>query len=194
MSKLKTLWLTLDSSFWFVPTLMVLAAYGLVHLDVALNSAWTARYPLLFEAGADGARGTLLAIADSMITVAGLIFSLTLAQVASQYASRRLRNFTIQVVMGSFVSVFVYCLVVLRTIRGGDEGGFVPSLASSFGLLLALVSIGMLIFFIHHIASSIQAANIVAAETAKLLDKVFPERLGEAATPPSAPSCASKPT
>jgi uncharacterized membrane protein len=197
MNKLKTLWLTLDSSLWFVPTLMVLAAlfaaYGLVNLDAAIGSAWTAGYPLLFGAGADGARGMLTAIAGSMITVAGLIFSLTLstlAQVASQYTSRLLRNFmrdrTNQVVMGSFVSIFVYCLVVLRTIRGGDEGGFVPSLAISVGLLLALVSIGMLIFFIHHIASSIQAANIVAgvaAETAKLLDKVFPQRLGDAATP-----------
>ncbi|RZK88295.1 MAG: DUF2254 domain-containing protein, partial [Hymenobacter sp.] len=73
-----------------------------------------------------------------------------LAQVASQYTSRLLRNFmrdrANQVVMGSFVSVFVYCLVVLRTIRGGDEGAFVPSLAVTFGLVLALVSIGMLIF------------------------------------------------
>lgn len=197
MNKLKALWLTLDSSLWFVPTLMVLAAllaaYGLVHLDAAIGTAWTARYPLLFGAGAAGARGMLSAIASSMITVAGLIFSLTLAtlaQVASQYTSRLLRNFmrdrTNQVVMGFFVSIFVYCLVVLRTIRGGDEGSFVPSLAVAFGLLLALVSIGMLIFFIHHIAASIQAANIVAgvaAETEKLLDKVFPERLGAAATP-----------
>ncbi len=197
MNRFKALWLNLDSSLWFVPTLMVVAAlfaaYGLVHLDLYVGADWTGRYPLLFGAGAAGARGMLAAIAGSMITVAGLIFSLTLAtlaQVASQYTSRLLRNFmrdrTNQVVMGFFVSIFVYCLVVLRTIRGGDEGGFVPSLAVAFGLLLALVSIGMLIFFIHHIASSIQAANIVAtvaAETEKLLDKVFPERLGDAATP-----------
>ncbi|RSK44816.1 DUF2254 domain-containing protein [Hymenobacter perfusus] len=197
MNKLKALWLTLDSSLWFVPTLMVLAAlgaaYGLVHLDLYVGAGWTSRYPLLFGAGAAGARGMLSAIAGSMITVAGLIFSLTLstlAQVASQYTSRLLRNFmrdrTNQVVMGFFVSIFVYCLAVLRTIRGGDEGGFVPSLAVAFGLLLALVSIGMLIFFIHHIASSIQAANIVAGvadETVKLLDKVFPTRLGDDATP-----------
>jgi uncharacterized membrane protein len=197
MNKLKNIWLNLDSSLWFVPTLMVVAAlfaaYGLVHLDVYVGGGWTSRYPLLFGAGAAGARGMLSAIAGSMITVAGLIFSLTLAtlaQVASQYTSRLLRNFmrdrTNQVVMGFFVSIFVYCLVVLRTIRGGDEGSFVPSLAVAFGLLLALVSIGMLIFFIHHIATSIQAANIVAevaTETEKLLDKIFPKRLGDAATP-----------
>lgn len=197
MSRLQRWWLDLNSSLWFVPSLMVLgallAAYGLVHLDESIGHEWTKRHPLLFGAGADGARGMLSAIASSMITVAGLIFSLTLstlAQVSSQYTSRLLRNFmrdrSNQVVMGFFVSIFVYCLVVLRTIRGGDERVFVPSLAVAFGLLLALVSIGMLIFFIHHIASSIQAANVIggaAEETEKTFDKLFPKELGEAATP-----------
>jgi uncharacterized membrane protein len=196
MSRLRRWWLDLNSSLWFVPSLMVLAAilaaYGLVHLDQLIGHDWTQRYPLLFGAGADGARGMLSAIAGSMITVADLIFSLTfstLAQVSSQYTSRLLRNFmrdrSNQVVMGFFVSIFVYCLIVLRTIRGGDEGAFVPSLAVTFGLLLALVSIGMLIFFIHHIASSIQAANLVAGaadETQKLLDKLFPKSIGEPAS------------
>ena len=202
MSKIKAFWLNLNSSLWFLPTIMVMVAlviaYALVHLDVYVGTKWTSRYPLLFGAGAAGARGMLSAIAGSMITVAGLIFSLTLAtlaQVASQYTSRLLRNFmrdrTNQVVMGFFVSIFVYCLVVLRTIRDGDQGGFVPSLAVAFALLLALVSIGMLIFFIHHIATSIQAANIVAevsSETEKLLNKVYPER--QAAAGPPAPAAA----
>jgi uncharacterized membrane protein len=197
MSRLQRWWLDLNSSLWFVPSLMVLAAilaaYFLVHLDDNIGHEWTKRHPLLFGAGADGARGMLSAIAGSMITVAGLIFSLTLstlAQVSSQYTSRLLRNFMRdrpnQVVMGFFVSIFVYCLAVLRTIRGGDERVFVPSLAVAFGLLLALVSIGMLIFFIHHIASSIQAANVIggaAQETEKTFDKLFPKALGEAATP-----------
>jgi uncharacterized membrane protein len=197
MSRFRRWWLDLNSSLWFVPSLMVLAAilaaYFLVHLDDSIGHEWTKRHPLLFGAGADGARGMLSSIAGSMITVAGLIFSLTLstlAQVSSQYTSRLLRNFmrdrSNQVVMGFFVSIFVYCLAVLRTIRGGDERVFVPSLAVAFGLLLALVSIGMLIFFIHHIASSIQAANVVggaAEETEKLLDKLFPKELGDDATP-----------
>jgi len=197
MSRLHRWWLDLNSSLWFVPSLMVLAAivaaYGLVHLDDSIGHEWTKRHPLLFGAGADGARGMLSAIAGSMITVAGLIFSLTLstlAQVSSQYTSRLLRNFmrdrSNQVVMGFFVSIFVYCLAVLRTIRGGDERVFVPSLAVAFGLLLALVSIGMLIFFIHHIASSIQAANVIggaAQETEKTFNKLFPKELGDDATP-----------
>lgn len=196
MNQLRALWSNLNSSLWFVPTLMVagaiLLAFALVLVDVRLNHDWLADFPLLFGAGSAGARGMLTAIASSMVTVAGLIFSLTLstlAQVSSQYTPRVLRNFmrdrANQVVLGFFVSIFVYCLIVLRTIRGGDEGRFIPSIAVLMGLLLALVSIGVLIFFIHHIASSIQASNIVrhaAEETEAAIERLFPEQLGQPAS------------
>ena len=191
MNGFRRAWANLNASLWFVPTLLVTAAaglaYALVHVDANTTKSWLADYPLLFGAGADGARGMLTAIAGSMITVAGLIFSLTLAtlaQASSQYSPRVLRNFmgdrANQLVLGFFVSIFVYCLIVLRTIRGGDEGRFIPSLAVAGGLVLALVSIGVLIFFFHHIASSIQAANIIgraAAETARVINELFPEQL-----------------
>lgn len=200
MSRLRRAWSDLNSSLWFVPTLLVAAAaglaYGLVRLESQVRPAWLQRYPLLFGAGADGARGMLTAIAGSMITVAGLIFSLTLAtlaQVSSQYTPRVLRNFmrdrANQLVLGFFVSIFVYCLIVLRTIRGGDEGRFIPALAVAFGLVLALGSIGVLIFFIHYIAASMQAANIVARiadETAANLPRLFPAQLGQEADPAAA--------
>jgi len=196
MNRFTRWWLNLNASLWFVPALMVagaiLLAFALIFVDVRLSHDWLAELPLLFGAGSDGARGMLTAIASSMVTVAGLIFSLTLstlAQVSSQYTPRVLRNFmrdrANQVVLGFFVSIFVYCLIVLRTIRGGDEGSFIPSLAVLMGLLLALVSIGVLIFFIHHIASSIQASNIVrhaAEETEAAIDRLFPEQLGRQAT------------
>jgi uncharacterized membrane protein len=41
-------------------------------------------------------------------------------------------------VLGIFAGIFSYCLIVLRTIRDADEGGFVPSLAVSFGVVLAI--------------------------------------------------------
>ena len=75
----------------------------------------------------------LSTIAGSMMTVVGVTFSMTLVTLAlasSQYTSRILRNFmrdrVTQVVLGIFTGIFAYCLIVLRTIRGGDEGGFVP--------------------------------------------------------------------
>lgn len=50
--------------------------------------------------------------------------------------------------------------------------------------MLALVGIGCLIYFIHHIASSIQAESIIesaADETIDAIDRLFPAEMGEAA-------------
>lgn len=199
MHKLRTLWRDINASLWFVPTLMVASAmalaYGLVTLDLRIDHGWLKDYPLLFGAGASGARGVLTAIAGSMMTVASLGFSLTLStlgQVSSQYTSRVLRNFMSsrvnQLVLGSFVSIFVYCLLVLRTIRDGDEGGFIPSLAVAGGLVLALLGIGVLVFFIHHMASIMQAGVIiggVADETEAAIRRLFPQELGAAASEPA---------
>ncbi len=122
------------------------------------------------------------------MTVVGGTFSMTLVTLAlasSQYTSRILRNFmrdrVTQVVLGIFTGIFTYCLIVLRTIRGGEESGFIPNLAVSFSVVLAIGGISVLIFFIHHIASLIQASNIiasVAAETMVAVDRHFPEQHG----------------
>ncbi len=192
MNKLKQIWSNLRSSFWFVPSLIVAVsialAVALVEADSTGSEQWIARWPRLFGVGAEGARGILSTIAGSMMTVVGVTFSMTLVTLAlasSQYTSRILRNFmrdrVTQVVLGIFTGIFTYCLIVLRTIRGGDESGFIPNLAVSFGVVLAIGGISVLIFFIHHIASSIQASNIIASvavETMEAIDRLFPEKPG----------------
>ncbi|MCE3269783.1 MAG: hypothetical protein K0S57_180 [Ramlibacter sp.] len=190
-------WLRLSSSFWFVPSVIVLAAMGLAVALIEL-SAWQSTdlskwSPRLFGAGADGSRAMLSAIATSMATVAGVVFSITMVTLSlssTQYSPRVLRNFMrdrpTQAVLGVFVGIFAYCLVVLRTIRGGDEGGFIPSLAVLGGLGLAFAGIGVLIFFIHHVAVSIQASTIlhnIGQDTAEAIDRLFPEELGAPAPP-----------
>jgi uncharacterized membrane protein len=174
MNKLKQFGSNVRGSFWFLPALIVafsiVLAVGLIEADSSGNRDWMADWPRLFGAGAAGARGMLATIAGSMMTVVGVTFSMTLMTLAlasSQYTSRILRNFmsdrVTQVVLGMFAGIFTYCLIVLRTIRGGDEGGFVPSLSVAFSVVLAIGGIGTLIFFIHHIASSIQASSIIAS-------------------------------
>lgn len=193
----RKIWIELRSSLWFVPGVLVFVAIGLalglVEIDLIFAAELGAKHwqPLL-NTGAEGARGMLTAIASSMITVAGVAFSITivtLSLASTQYTPRILRNFmrdrTNQFVLGIFVAVFTYCLVVLRTIRGGaekDGAGFVPLLAVAFGMLLALLAVGCLIFFIHHVAASIQASSIlqsITRETMNAIDALYPERLGE---------------
>ena len=193
ITKLHHWWQVMRASFWFVPSVIVFGAVALatvlIGVDATVGLPVVERWPLLFGAGADGSRGLLAAVAGSMITVAGVVFSITivaLSLTSSQYTSRVLQNFmrdrNNQVVLGVFLGVFAYCLVVLRVIRGGDEGAFVPSLAVLGGLILAFVGIGYLIFFIHYISTSIQSSSIIAAaaeETIAAIDHLFPQKLGD---------------
>lgn len=187
----------LRSSLWFVPSLLVLSclvlALAMVQVDVAFADRLQPGGWLSFlKAGAAGARAMLESIASSMITIAGLAFSITivtLSLASSQYTPRILRNFmrdrANQTVLGVFLGIYVYCLIVLRSITDGHDGSnFVPIVAVSVGLLLALVGIGFLIFFIHHIAASIQASSILDAitrETIVAVDRLFPQEIGEPA-------------
>jgi uncharacterized membrane protein len=189
--RLREKWSDLRYSLWFVPTIIVMGAIilaiVLIQSDGVLDDELTNHYPRVFGVGAEGARGMLSAIASSMITVAGVTFSITvvaLTLASNQFSPRILRNFMssreTQVVLGIFVGIYAYCLVVLRTIRGGDEP-FVPSIAVLFGVFLAIVGVYFLIFFIHHIAKSIQVSQIisdVAVETKDAIEHLFPKPMG----------------
>ncbi|HSC87841.1 MAG TPA: DUF2254 domain-containing protein [Polyangiaceae bacterium] len=199
MHQVRNLWQALQGSLWFLPALMlcasVAAAVGLVELQSMVDVDLSQRWPRLFGAGAEGARGMLSAIATSMATVAGVVFSITvvaLSLAASQYSPRVLRNFmsdrATQAVLGAFVSIFTYCLVVLRTVRGPDEGAFVPSLAVLGGMAMAFVGVFLLIFFVHHVASTIQVSSIlerIAGETLSAITRLFPDTLGAPAVEPA---------
>ena len=161
---------------------------GLVEVDYRMETDLGGDLPRMFAGSAEGAQGMLQAIATSMITVAGVIFSITiliLSEVSNQYSPRILRNFVRdrknQVVLGAFLAIFVYCLVVLRSIHDIDEEKFVPQIAVLGGIGLSLVGIGVMIFFIHHIAYSIQASTILQRATKETLDEInslYPEMFG----------------
>lgn len=190
---LLTYWDSLRSSFWFVPAAMACLAVALavaaVELDKAVGDDWLERLGWSYSGGAEGASLLLGTVAGSMIAIAGTVFSMTLVAMSlasSQLGPRLLRNFmrdtANQVVLGTFVATFVYCLLVLRTIRRADEVAFVPHLSVSIGVMLAMVSIGVLIYFIHHVSVSIQADVVVARVGHELEDgigRLFPGQLGQ---------------
>ena len=113
-------------------------------VDEHATNEWLVGLGWSYGGGAEGASLLLSTVAGSMIAIAGTVFSMTLVVLSlasSQLGPRLLRNFmrdTInQVVLGTFVATFVYCLLVLRTIRRADETAFVPHLAVGIGVLLA---------------------------------------------------------
>lgn len=166
----------------------VALAFACLAIDLHLEPEDLGALGWVYSGGAEGARGVLSAIAASMITVAGVVFSvvivaLTLA--SQQFGPRLLRRFLRdrgnQYVVGAFVAIFVYCLLVLRTVRGEDHQAFVPNLAVSVAVLLAALAAGVLIYFIHHSATSLQASAVLAAlseELCRAIDQLFPEEVG----------------
>ena len=167
-------WLSfIADQFWVLPsiivTLGVLLAVGCVELDRTGHVAqWLIDSAWLYNGGGTGARTLLGAVASSAIGVAGTVFSITIAALslaAGQMGPRLLRNFIRdrgnQVTLGTFVGTFAYALMVLRSVRTQDEGAFVPHLALSVGILLALCCVAMLIYFVGHIAGRINVDTVI---------------------------------
>jgi uncharacterized membrane protein len=168
------------TSYWFIPTLMaggsVLLTWAMLSLDRA-EYDWIGDAGWIYSGGPEGARAVLSTIASSMITVAGVVFSITIVALtlaSQQFGPRLLYSFMRdrgnQFVLGTFIATFLYCLLTLRTIYGDmeDVDMFVPHLATTVGVGLAALSLGVLIFFIHHISIEIQAPHVIASVTAEL--------------------------
>ncbi|MEJ5914342.1 DUF2254 domain-containing protein [Pseudokineococcus sp. 1T1Z-3] len=124
----------------------------------------------VFGGGAAAARDVLAAVAGAFITVTSLTFSLTLVTLqlaSSQYSPRLLRTFagdrSVQVTLGLFLAIFVYSLVVLRSVREplDDGGGFVPRLSVSLSVLLAVVGVVALVLFLAHLVRRIRIEPVL---------------------------------
>lgn len=192
ITRVTAFWGRLNSSFWLVPAVMALIAVALsfliIEVDALRGVDQTDDPSAFFTFGPEGARAILSVIASSMITVASLIFSITMLSLqlaSSQFGPRVIGNFmrdrSNQIVLGTFIATFLYCLLVLRSVRGIEGSSFVPHLAVAFGILLAAASVAVLIYFIHHIATSIRVETLLAklaVEGCAAVDRVFPEQLG----------------
>jgi uncharacterized membrane protein len=199
---------SIRGSLWFVPSLMAAAAVILAFASLWIDHRLIGKPPSggfawLYGGGADGARDVLSTVASSTITLAGVIFSITvvaLTLASQQFGPRLLRNFLRdpgnQIVLGTFISIHLYCLIILRAVRAQEAGGFVPHLSVTVALLLAVVGAGVLIYFFHHATSSIRASSVIAAVAADLdqaIDRLFPERVQRPGPAPLLPSDAVSP-
>ena len=196
----------LRASLWFVPALAVVAAAALatvlIRIEIGRNG-WLA--DIVFPGGAESARAILQTIAGSVITVTGVVFSLTVVtlQLAStQFSPRLLRTFlrdvSNQVVLGIFLATFTFCLVVLRAVASGTNGepDRVPALAITGAYVLTTGSVIALVYFIDHIARAIRIDSLmreVNEDASEVIEHVGSQTPASGAAPafdPSAPRVA----
>jgi uncharacterized membrane protein len=185
-------WEALRTTFWLVPTILVVVAALLFLVTFEIDWAVFHHHLSLpfwiVTGGADAGREVLIAIAAAVITVVGVVFSITIVTLtlaSQQFGPRMMRNFVRdignQVTLGVFVSTFVYAILTLVAITSDSQGTFVPHLSITISEALMLVDLAVLIYFIHHIAKSIQLPEVIAGIARDLLraiDAEYPEVVG----------------
>jgi len=171
--KISEIVFAIRSNFWFIPALLsliaIIAAFFIVEADLWIAQSVLKGYIPSLRMPVESARLVLSTIAGSMITVASLVFSLTLValtMISQQLGPRALLHFMddrpTQIVLGLFIATFLFALVVLTRLDEEVVDGRVPGLAVIAAVGLSVVALGTVIHFIHHIATRIQADVLVA--------------------------------
>lgn len=189
--KLVNLLDAVGASYWFIPSMMGLGAFLLSYVTLTLDQRFGPRLlsqlPFIYLSQPDGARSFLSTVAGAMLGVAGVAFSIlmvVLPMTSGQFGPRLLSNFMrdrgSQTVLGTFIATFLYCLLILRTVRGESStlaaDAFVPQLSLIAALLVAIVGLGMFIYFIHHTAESIQVSYMLTQVSRKLRKRILHDR------------------
>ncbi|WP_394178318.1 DUF2254 domain-containing protein [Yoonia maritima] len=165
------------ASYWFIPAVLVLSAMVLAQATViADRNPDLIPFKLSFlatSASVDGARAVLSVIAQSVIGVAGVMFSITMVAVtfaSGQYGPRLIGNFMRdrgnQWSLGILISTFTYSLLILRAVQSpqaADATMFVPQVSIFVALILALGSVFTVIYHVHHVPETISVSNIIAS-------------------------------
>jgi uncharacterized membrane protein len=196
-------WEALRTTFWLVPTILVVVAAVLFVVTFSIDwAAYHGNFTLPFwmrTESADAGREVLIAIAAAVITVVGVVFSITilaLTLASQQFGPRMMRNFVRdignQVTLGVFVGTFVYSTLALGSIAiGSQRGVFVPHLSIAVSEALLLVDLAVLIYFINHIARSIQMPEVIAGIARDLMREIDAE-LAEQKPDGSGPASADR--
>ena len=191
----EAVWEYLRGALWVLPTIAVVVAlvvgYVLSQVEVS-STRW-----FVFQGTPDDARTLLIAISSTLATVIALVLGLTVValQLAStQFSPRLLRNFlrdrVNQVVLSAFVATFTYSTAGLFTVgvEAGQRVGNYPRLAVSFALVMLFVTLLMLVFFVHHLAHSIQIDEVMRSVERSTLRVIGHDLAWEGVTAEPTPS------
>lgn len=188
-TNLRRSWETLRTSYWFAPGGLVILSIASAYLALWADSVWGKDFlelvPSLEKASADGVRSLLSTVATSVLALAGVTFSATLVALtlaSGQFGARLLRNFIRevpnQVTLGVLLGNFVLCLIILRSVRGDADAAFIPHISATLAFASTLLNLAMFIYFIHNLALSLQADEIVRkvfVELNESIERFFPD-------------------
>src|SRR5512132_3535937 len=175
-------------SLWFIPVLCVLAgaliSFGTIALDRVFNYQ---AVPTSLAGHPDAAVAILSTVAMSMVSLTALVLTITMVvvqlamgQFSPRIVQRILRDKPSQVAIGLFVATFVHAILALREVTiNGDGTGNVPGVAIVTAFVLVLVSIAVLVVYVHHIGQALRVSaliELVGDETRTLLERRYPDK------------------
>ena len=178
----------LRSSLWFVPVMCVVAGAGLSFVTIALDRLFNYEaVPRNLVGGPDAATAILATVAASMVSLAALVLTITMVvvqlamgQFSPRIVQRILRDKPSQLAIGLFVATFVHAILAVREVTNrGDGTGQVPGIAVVTAFVLVLVSIAVLVMYVHHIGQALRVSaliELVGKETRALLDRAYPDK------------------
>ncbi|HXX45367.1 MAG TPA: DUF2254 domain-containing protein [Candidatus Acidoferrales bacterium] len=144
---------------------------------------WVPRVLFLSHGDPQVAQVILAGIAGSIMTIVSIVFAIllmTLTLASMQFSPRIIVSFSrdqvTQWTLGIFLGTFLYCMAALPAAHALPHP-FAPIITVIGAILLAIVCVGLLLFFIHHISQAISVNQIVdriASETERAIDEVMP--------------------
>jgi uncharacterized membrane protein len=175
------------SSLWFVPVLCVLLGAALSFGTIAIDRRFDHDLvPAGLVGGPDAALVILSTVAISMVSLTALVLTITMVvvqlamgQFSPRIVQRILRDKPSQIAIGLFVATFVHAVLAIREVTlNGERQGNVPGVAVITAFVLVLISIAVLVMYVHHIGQSLRVSaliELVGKDTRKLIDRIYPD-------------------
>src|SRR3954454_5725478 len=192
-------------SLWFVPVLCVGAGVALSFATLWIDgrTGYTL-VPQSLTGGPDASLSILSAVATSMVSLAALVLTITMVVVQlamGQFSPRIvqpiLKDKPSQLAIGIFVGTFAFAMLAMRdVVIGSSGGGKVPGLTVVTAFLLVVVSIAVLVVYVHHIGRSLRVSaliEIVGRDTRESLDRAYQKPADDAPEPSSRGSVIAAP-
>ena len=178
-------WSSIRTGLWFVPVMCVLAGVALSFVTIAIDRHFDFELiPSSLTGDPDAAVAILSTVAASMVSLAALVLTITMVVVQlamGQFSPRIvqtiLQDKPSQLAIGIFVATFAHAMLAMREVDFDGEGQ-VPGLAVVVAFLLVLISIAVLVVYVHHIGRSLRVSSLielVGTDTRKLLDSLYTE-------------------
>ncbi|AEE20900.1 putative membrane protein [Dokdonia sp. Hel_I_63] len=171
-TKLKLLYSQVTGNIGFFPSLIALMGLAFAFLMLYIEEQGVSKYfidnfPWLVINNADTARTLLSTFIGGIISLMVFSFSmvmLLLNQASSNYSPRILpgliSNKKHQYVLGFYIAVIIYCIIILLSIVPTDDKHQLPGFAVLVGIILSIHVLAAFIYFIHSISQAIQINNI----------------------------------